>query len=156
MYRYGASTRSSNSRLPQTFLLLLVLALIIVSVGLGIAYTRATKSGGNTRATLLNRIQSEVHAAQSGAYALTQTSGSRAPAQLAAVRQHIYAIRTVNDLCNALLGSPMVNEATISACIAYLDEGNTRMEKGQVLASTYQDLRNAIELLQTELAPVQP
>jgi hypothetical protein len=144
-YRYGHVSSKHRGNGQQTLLFLLVLALSIVSVSLAVGYSSASGANSRTRGALISRMQSEVTQAKDSAYRLSHTSGSQTENLLATVRQHVYAMRTVNEMAAAIYGAGnvLINEAQINACIGYLDQCDTWLQTGSVL--TYTDLRAGID-----------
>ncbi|MDR3050223.1 MAG: hypothetical protein LBU67_00695 [Oscillospiraceae bacterium] len=148
MYRYAAP-RSARSRNQQTLLFLLTLALAITCISLLFAYLRASSINVNTHSVLISRMQSEVSQAKTRAYQLTQTGGSKIESMIAMVRQHVYAMRVINEMSSGVYGAGtvLVQDALINDCITFLDQCDAKLQTGSVLMETYALLRVAIDKL---------
>jgi len=155
MYPYGQSSRSSNaSKTQQTILLLLLLALTIVCIGLAIVYSSASRVNDATHRVLVSRIQIEVSNARTRAAQLLPTGGSRTEAMVATVRQHVYAVRTINEMAVGIygVGNALVNETLINNCIELLDQCDQKIQKGEVVTGTFDDLSSAIDILYEQIS----
>lgn len=154
MYRYGQPPRSSRSKYQQTVLLLLLLVLIVTSVSLAIAYADASRANDTTRNALLLRLKNEISWARTRASQLLPTGGSKTESAVATVRQHVYAVRTVNELTASIYGAGkvLINEASINVCVGLLDECDVKIQSGAVVTDTYNSLVNAIEDLVSQAA----
>ena len=155
MYRYGQPSRSSNaSKTQQTILLLLLLAVTIVCIGLAFAYSSASRVNDNTHRVLVQRMQIEVSNARTRAAQLLPTGGSRTESMVATVRQHVYAVRTINEMTALIYGpgNVLVNEMLINKCIELLDQCDQKMQRGEVVTGTFDELNSAIEVLYEQVS----
>ena len=155
---YGQSSRNSNAtKTQQTILLLVLLALTVVCVGLAIVYSSASKANTNVRQVLVSQIQIEVSAAKTRASQPLPASGSRTEFMVAAVRQHVYAARTINEMAAKVYGrgNELINGTYINRCIELLDDCDRGIQQGSVVTSMYDQLGNAIEELFREVSSLE-
>jgi len=155
MYRYGQPPRSSRvSKNQQTILLLVLLALTIVCICLGIVYSSAAKTNDNMHQVLVSRVQSEVSDAKKYAAQLLPTGGSRTESIVAIVRQHVYAVRAINEMTGKIygLGNVLINETLINNCVQKLDECDAKIQTGAVVTGTYDELSSAIDILYEQVS----
>ncbi len=158
MYRYTQPSRSKNrSNIQGTLLSLLVLVLAIASISLFFAYSSASRTSANTRHALVSQIKTEVSQAKTRVTQLLPTGGSKTEAMVATVRQHVYAARTVNVMAAGIYGAGnvLVSEATINRCIELLDRCDQKIQTGQVVTDTYNELSIAIDELNSLLSTLE-
>ena len=149
MYHYVNPINTKKRRRQMQILMALCLVLLIACVSLFIAYQRASQESRAAGEMLVAKMQTEASNARSRAYSLSQTSGSSATALIAATRQHIYAMRVINELTAGIYGAGryLIDPDQITACITLLDECDTKQAAGLVLTTTYTNLRSAVEVL---------
>lgn len=156
--RYGQPSRPSNAtKTQQTVLLLIVLGLIIVCAGLFIVYNGANKTNSGIHAALVSQIQIEVSNAQTSAKQLSPTGGSKTESMVATVRQHVYAVRTVNKIAEDIYGrgNALISEMFINNCVDLLNKCDNNIQTGQVVTGTYSDLSEAIDVLYAQAAELE-
>ena len=148
-HRYEKSSGRPNrsNRHSTTLYQLAIFILVIACISLFIAYRNASNTSANTRAMLVSRMQKEATDAKARAYELTQSGGSKLDALVAVVRQHVYAMKTINDITAGIYGpgNVLVNETSINNCIVYLDESDKKNQTGAVRTGTFTSLREAID-----------
>ena len=149
MYRYAQSPRSARFRRKQTLLALSVLLLFLLCLSLVYVYVQSVRVNNNTHEVLFGRIQTETSNAKTRAYQLSQTGGSRIEALIASVRQHVYAVRVLNEMSSGIwgAGTQLVDETLINACVSQLDQCDLLLQTGGTLTATFVNLRTAIDVL---------
>ena len=154
MYRYGQPSRPSRSKYQQTFLLLLILGLTIACIYLAVSSSGATRANANTHKALVSQIQTEVSQAKTRAGQLLPTGGSKTESMVAAVRQHIWTARIINKMAIDIYGAgnELVNELLITNCVGYLNECDRKIQTGQVVTDTYNQLSDAIDILYEQVS----
>lgn len=154
MYRYPVSSSSLKLRKRLSILLVLALVLAIACAGLGIAYGRAAKANANTSSILLAKAQNEVSNAKTRAYQLTQASSSTVAATVALVRQHIYALRQLNDLMTGIYGggASFIDMSLLESCETLLNDCDLKLQSGASLSVTFVELRDAVDSLYNSIS----
>ena len=152
MYRYSQSSRPHRSGYHQTAIVLGILALVVTCVYLSISYARASHNESSMRKTLIQRMQSEYSQAQKSARLLNPTMGSQITSMVATVRQHVYAMRTLNEIIASIYGNTKVNELLINNCIDLLEQCDRKIQRGEVVTDTYRQLGDAIEMLYEQIS----
>lgn len=147
MYHYVNPGNSRRRRRQMQALTALCLILLIACVSLGIAYRRTASASRNTGELLVARMQTEASGAYSRALSLSNTTGSNAPAIVAATRQHVYAMQVLNALTSGIYGAGTVLIAPelLDACVDLLDECDAKQAAGNVLTTTYANLQSAVK-----------
>lgn len=157
MYHYVSPAKTRRRRRQLQIITALCIILAIACVSLLIAYSRTSKQSNNTHDMLVAKIQLETSNARSRADKLSQTSGSNTAASISLTRQHVYAVKMLNELTAGIYGAGtyLVDSTKIEDCLRLLDDCDTKHAAGLVLTTTYTSLRNAVEILYVEAESLQ-
>lgn len=150
--RYPKAAPRRMARRTRTIVWFAVIVLAVISVALLISFVRLYGQSGNTRVALIEKTQNEVSQARNRAYQLSSTSSTSSASQVALVRQHIYGVRLLNELCATIygVGNTLVKDSTINLCVSYLDQLDHILATGGATTQSYTQLRDAVEALYEE------
>lgn len=149
MYHYVNPGNNRRRRRQLQALCAVCILLVIACISLLIAYHRTASSSNLTGEMLVAKMQTEASNARTCAYSLSQTSGSNSSALIAATRQHVYAMEVLNELTSGIYGAGhvLIDPKLIDSCLTLLDECDKKQAAGNVLTTTYTNLRTAVELV---------
>lgn len=147
--RYTKATPRRSSKRARTLLWLAMMALIALCIALLIGYTNARTVGLSTRGALVDKAVNEVSQARNRAYSLSQTGGSATTSMLALIRQHVYSVRVLNELCSSIYGSGniLLDEAMVNLCIEKVDLCEKNLGSGLSITESYTELRDSVDQL---------
>ena len=149
-YRYGQHARSTRPKNRFTVLWLAAVILAIACAWLAVSGSNASKEVGKVRGKLLEQIRKEAGDARTSSRELLPTSGSRLAAAVATVRQHVYAVLVVNRMSADLYGVQntfIENELMITNCIMLINECDRKIQAGDVVADSFNELSRTIDVL---------
>ena len=148
---YGFQTNPGKRRDRQSLRLLrvLVFLLIIALAGVTYSFLKARRVERATADALYARAVSEAGEAQSAVYRLTQSSGTATASQLATIRSHVYALKSINLLASNIYGAgtTVVEDALLDACIDSVSACYQRQQAGLVLTDSLTELRDDVDLV---------
>lgn len=140
MYRYSQRVRDGMgvSRARMRLVSILCLILLISTAVLGVIAVRST--GYRSEHLLLQekRMLQEANQALSQYNSLSRTGGSSTSSVLGKIRQHVYALKALEEMNDTLNGvaSRRVDETVFSQIFSILDTFEVKLQTGQ--ASTEQ------------------
>ncbi|MBQ8536265.1 MAG: hypothetical protein IJ461_02525 [Clostridia bacterium] len=140
MYRYSQHVRDGMgvSRAQRRFLSILCLVLAAAVVVLGIMAARSGSFQREYETLLEKRLLNEANQALSQYNSLSRTGGSSTSSVLGKIRQHVYAVQTLEEMDASLNGmeSRRIDEAFFNQVSQVLDSFEVKLQTGQ--ASTEQ------------------
>lgn len=149
MYHYVNPGNNRRRRRQLQALLAVCIILVIACISLVIAYQRTASASNLTGEMLVAKMQTEASNARTSVSMLSETLGSNVSARIAATRQHFYAMEVLNELTSGIYGAGhvLIDPKLIDACMDLLDECDKKQAAGNVLTTTYTNLRSAVELV---------
>jgi len=155
MYRRYSQTNGNTASLSQLkrsrlkdLLILVLFGLLVASLVIGIP---ALQQGNSTRATFIQKMQTECDEAVRQTASLSRNAGADSASILARIRSNLYAIRTVSGLNAARSGEILVSEDRILTLQNTVDRYLTYLTTGMDTGEYQTTLQLALEELQTEL-----
>lgn len=146
---YGFQSNPGKRRDRQTLRLLRVVVFLLIVALAGVTYSflKARRVERATADALYARAVSEAGEAQSAVYRLTQSSGTGTASQLATIRSHIYAMKSLNLLAANIYGAgtSLVDEALLDACVDSVAACYQRQQAGLVLTDPLTELRDDVD-----------
>lgn len=140
----ASSSRRFRNRLKNLLMILLLLALIALSVWA----VPALRDREASKATLIQRIQTECGDAIRQTSTLSRNAGADSAAILARVRSNVYAIRTLNAIGSSSGFGSLVSEESVMTIQNLVDRYLTYITTGMDTGEYQTSLQNALTDLQ--------
>lgn len=135
MYRYSQHVRDGMglSRTRQRVLSILCVIFLASSVVLGVVAYRAGGYRSEHRVLQEKRMLQEANQALSQYNSLSRTGGSSSSSVLGKIRQHVYALKALEEMNDTLNGvdSRRVDETIFSRIFSILDAFEVKLQTGQ-------------------------
>lgn len=148
MYRYSQQMRNSmaGSQLKQQLGKVLMLVLAVAVVVLVILGGRAMSFEQREQSLFGERMRTEAGQALSLVNSLSRTGGSTTANMLGKLRQHVYAMESIQDVHMTLRGkkAQVVEEDAFNAIYTVIDSFDAKLQTGQ---QTKEPLAQLLDLL---------
>ena len=159
MYRYSQQMRTHTGglrvrqQLSKVLLLLLVAAIVILAILGGNAMSFAAKEQSQYN----ERMSSEANLAITQVNNLSRTGGSTTTNLLGKLRQHVYAMETLQDVHAALRGNGqrVVDDSLFDAIYTVIDTFDLRLQTGQQTKEPQTQLITLMTELNTKVGGIQ-
>ena len=154
MYRYSHYARESMgvNRTRMRVMSILCLVLAVAVVVLGVLYARSGTFQGNYEDLRVRRMQSEANQALNEYKGLSTTGGTSTSGVLARIRQHVYAIESMEELHAGLAGAGArtVDENLFDQVDSWLVRYENKLQTGQSAQEEQSMLLTLLEQLTAE------
>ena len=151
MYRYSHHVREGMglNRSHRRALSILCLVLAVAVIVLGVLYARSGTFQANYEELRLRRMQSEAGQALSGYKDLSTTGGTSSSGVLARIRQHVYAVESMEELHAGLAGaaSRTVDVSLFDQVDSALARYENKLQMGQSAQAEQAELLSLLEHL---------
>ena len=159
MYRYSQQMRGNTGgqqlrqQAGKVLLLLLVLAVIV----LGILGGNAMRFEGKEQTLYRERMRNEAGQAISQVNNLSRTGGSTTTNLLGKLRQHVYAMQTMQQMHVALRGNShqAVDASLFDTIYTVIDTFDARLQTGQQTKEPQTQLLTLLTELSTKVSAIQ-
>ena len=159
MYRYSQQMRAHTGgqrvrqQLSKVLLLLLVAAIVVLAILGGNAMSFAAKE----QTQFKERMRSEVNLAITQVNNLSRTGGSTTTNLLGKLRQHVYAIETLQEVHLALRGNGqrVVDDGLFDSIYAVIDTFDAKLQTGQQTKEPQTQLLTFLTELNTKVGEIQ-
>ena len=159
MYRYSQQMRGNmggqqlRQQAGKVLLLLLVLAVIV----LGILGGNAMRFEGKEQTLYRERMRNEAGQAISQVNNLSRTGGSTTTNLLGKLRQHVYAMQTMQQIHVALRGNShqAVDASLFDTIYTVIDTFDARLQTGQQTKEPQTQLLTLLTELSTKVGAIQ-
>ncbi len=159
MYRYSQQMRANTGgqrvrqQLSKVLLLLLVAAIVVLAILGGNAMSFAAKEQSQFK----ERMRSEVNLAITQVNNLSRTGGSTTTNLLGKLRQHVYAIETLQEVHLALRGNGqrVVDDGLFDSIYAVIDTFDAKLQTGQQTKEPQTQLLTFLTELNTKVGEIQ-
>ncbi len=159
MYRYSQQMRGNtgNQRLRQQMSKVMLILLVLAVVVLGILGGNAMRFEGKEQALFRERMRSEVSQAISQVNNLSRTGGSTTTNLLGKLRQHVYAMQTMQQIHMALRGNSQqaVDAGLFDSIYTVIDTFDARLQTGQQTKEPQTQLLTLLTELKTKVDGIQ-
>ena len=135
MYRYSHYAREgmgiNRNRMRVTSILCLVLAVAVIV--LGVLYARSGTFQSSYEDLRVRRMQSEANQALTEYKGLSTTGGTSTSGVLARIRQHVYAIESMEEMHAGLVGAAgrSIDESVFDQVDTWLARYENKLQMGQ-------------------------
>lgn len=124
MYQYAAQNRNRGGfvSVRNKVMLIVMAVLLVLVIVLGIRSISLSSFRGRAEESFHHSMSSNVSSAISMANKLESTTNSTTSYSLGLVRQYIYSLNQINQMCAGLTGKTYVPQEAFTALFADLDE----------------------------------
>jgi hypothetical protein len=159
MYRYSQQMRAHTGgqrvrqQASKVLLLLLVAAIVVLTILGGNAMSFEAKE----QAQFKERMRSEANLAITQVNNLSRTGGSTTTNMLGKLRQHVYAMETLQDVHLALRGNGqrVVDDGVFDSVYAVIDTFDARLQTGQQTKEPLTQLLTLMTELNTKIGGIE-
>ncbi len=159
MYRYSQQMRAHKGgqrvrqQASKVLLLLLVAAIVVLTILGGNAMSFEAKE----QAQFKERMRSEANLAITQVNNLSRTGGSTTTNMLGKLRQHVYAMETLQDVHLALRGGGqrVVDDGVFDSVYAVIDTFDARLQTGQQTKEPLTQLLTLMTELNTKIGGIE-
>ncbi len=159
MYRYSQQMRGNTGaqRMRQQVGKVLSILLVIAVVVLGILGGNAMRFEGKEQALYRERMRSEAGHAITQVNNLSRTGGSNTANLLGKLRQHVYAMQTLQQIHVGLKGNGqhVVDASVFDAIYTVIDTFDARLQTGQQTKEPQTQLLTLLTELKTKVDTIE-
>ena len=159
MYRYSQQMRGNTGaqRMRQQIGKVLSIVLVIAVVVLGIFGGNAMQFAGKEQTLYRERMRSEAGQAISQVNNLSRTGGSNTANLLGKLRQHVYAMQTLQQIHVGLRGNSQqaVDVSMFDTIYTVIDTFDARLQTGQQTKEPQTQLLTLLTELKTKIDTIQ-
>jgi len=159
MYRYSQQMRGNTGgqRMKQQMGKVLMILLVLAVVVMGIIGGNALRFGGKEQTLYREHMRSEASQAISQVNNLSRTGGSTTTNLLGKLRQHVYAIQTLQQIHVSLRGNShqVVDVSLFDSIYSVIDIFDDKLQTGQQTKEPQTQLLTLLTELSTKIGSIQ-
>jgi hypothetical protein len=149
---YYAQRRGLTKRSRDTLILIILLLIFALVIITGL-YINAARRDAHANALLLGEGSDELSQARASMSQISRVGGSFSSQAISQLRQHLYAIGSLNDVATALYGANyrLIDKAEILRALDAVSKCEARLLQGQAIDEQLQSLRVILDQIDLEL-----